>query len=478
MDDHAAAVELLRNAVGGEAEFHEGQWEAIESMLSPGSRALVIQKTGWGKSVVYFIATNLLRRRGHGPTLLISPLLALMRNQVSLAGKYGIRAATINSSNRDDWHDVIDRVKADEIDCLLISPERLGDTGFRETVLDPLEKRLGMLVIDEAHCISDWGHDFRPDYRRILLTAERLDASVPILCTTATANDRVVKDITEQLGGELKIMRGPLIRQSLRLRALRLPDLAKRLALLSRIVPQLPGVGIIYTLTVADARRVAKWLQSRRISAAAYYGELLTNERQELETAFNRNEIKCLVATTALGMGYDKPDVGFVVHFQRPGSIISYYQQIGRAGRAIERAEVVLIEGAEDDEINEYFIESAFPPRACFIELISRLKSEPQSAVELRMWMNFRDTVIYKALSLLEVHGVVKPNGSKWTLTRDDWNYASLNVDQIGKQRRQEAEQMRDYARSPDCRMLYLARALDDRATTEALRQVRPLHNH
>lgn len=466
MGHYEDAKGLLRQAVGEGAEFHDGQWEAIASVLTPASRALVVQRTGWGKSVVYFIAAKLLRGAGRGPTLLISPLLALMRNQVALAARYGVRAVTINSSNRSSWDSVVSQMERDEADCLLISPERLGDEGFRERVLDPLEKRLGMLVIDEAHCISDWGHDFRPDYRRILLTVARLDTTVPILCTTATANDRVVNDIREQLGENLSILRGPLIRETLRIRVLKLPDLAQRLALLSRLIPQLPGVGIIYTLTVADARRAANWLKTRKISAAAYYGDMPTDEREELERAFNQNELKCLVATTALGMGYDKPDVGFVVHFQRPGSIISYYQQIGRAGRSIERAEVVLIEGSEDDEINEYFITSAFPPRECFTELISRLRNRPMSTVELRMWMNYRDSVIQKALALLEVHGVVVPKASKWALTRADWNYSKLRVEEIGRLRRSEAEQMRDYAKSKDCRMLFLARALDDKETT------------
>jgi ATP-dependent DNA helicase RecQ len=464
--DRAEALKLLRLAHGKSAEFHIGQWEAIEAVLQPGARMLVVQRTGWGKSVVYFIAARLLRDMGRGPTLLISPLLALMRNQVEMAARYGVRAATINSSNRDQWSGVSSRVQRGEIDCLLISPERLGDDDFRENVLRPLEKSLGMLVIDEAHCISDWGHDFRPDYRRIMLTVQRMDVSVPILCTTATANDRVINDLQEQFGNSLQISRGRLMRESLRIRVLKLPDLAKRLALLCRLIPNLPRCGIVYTLTVADAKRVAAWLVHRGFAAAAYYGELPVAERLKLEEDFKQNRLKCMVATTALGMGYDKSDVGFVVHFQRPGSIISYYQQIGRAGRAID-AEVVLIEGAEDDDINEYFIESAFPPKDCFMEIVRRLRGAPMRGSEMRMWMNFRAGVIDKALALLEVYGVIEPQGAKWALTGKAWDYASLRATEIGEHRRAEVAQMWDFAASDGCRMLYLAKALDDRSTNE-----------
>jgi len=460
------ARRLLRRAHGEDAAFHEGQWEAIEAVLRPEARLLVVQRTGWGKSVVYFIAARLLRDSGRGPTLLISPLLALMRNQVEMATRYGVRAATINSSNRDEWVGVISRVKRGDIDCLLISPERLGDDDFRENVLRPLEQSLGMLVIDEAHCISDWGHDFRPDYRRIMLTVDRIDPSVPILCTTATANDRVIRDIQEQFGDSLQISRGRLMRESLRIRVLKLPDLAKRLALLCKLIPSLPRSGIVYTLTVADAKRVAAWLAHKGFAAAAYYGELAVAERLRLEEDFKQNRLKCLVATTALGMGYDKSDVGFVIHFQRPGSIISYYQQIGRAGRAID-AEVVLIQGAEDDEINEYFINSAFPPRECFVEIVRRLRNAPMRGTEMRMWMNFRAGVIDKAIALLEVYGVIEPQGSKWGLTGKAWDYASLRATEIGEQRRSEVRQMQDFADSKECRMLYLAQALDDRITNE-----------
>ena len=421
-----------------------------------------MQRTGWGKSVVYFLATSLLRESGAGPTLLVSPLLALMRNQEELAAKFGVRARSINSTNLANWEEIETELEKGELDLLLISPERLANTRFRQTVLEKLEEHLGLLVIDEAHCISDWGHDFRPDYRRIVQTVQRLKPNVPILCTTATANDRVVDDIKDQLGDKLVVLRGPLMRHSLRLRVLQLSDQAERLAMLSKVLPKLKGTGIIYTLTVNDARRVARWLEKKGFPVAEYHASLDHERRLELERAFNANELKCLVATTALGMGYDKPDVAFVIHFQRPGSIISYYQQVGRAGRDLDRAEVILLEGAEDDEINEYFINAAFPPRECFEGILEILEDWPSSQSQLVKDLNFREGHIEKALSLLELHGAIRFHEGKFVLVDRDWSYDNLKVSHIGELRRREIAQMREYVSTSDCRMEFLSRALDD----------------
>src|SRR5580765_827549 len=285
-----------------------------------------------------------------------------MRNQIAMAARLGLEAVTINSGNVGVWRDVEARLANDEIDVLLISPERLANEGFTSRVLPAIERTIGLLVIDEAHCISDWGHDFRPDYQRISRLLPLLGPTVPILATTATANDRVVADVAAQLGEHVAVIRGPLARDTLRLDAIPLADQAERLAWLAENVPRLPGSGIIYCLTVADTERVATWLQSRGIDARAYSGPMAQADREALEDALSANQMKALVATVALGMGFDKPDLGFVVHYQRPGSAIAYYQQVGRAGRAVDTAFGILLSGREDDEIQEYFINSAFPP--------------------------------------------------------------------------------------------------------------------
>ena len=355
------ALELLRAAVGSaEADFREGQWQAVEALLRR-ERLLVVQRTGWGKSIVYFLATRLLRDNGAGCTLLISPLLSLMRNQIQAASRIGVRAETINSTNKDEWAPVEAALRRGEVDVLLVSPERLANEGFVARCLLPIAGRIGLLVVDEAHCISDWGHDFRPDYRRIVRILQALPPNVPVLATTATANDRVVEDIEQQLGPTLATIRGPLTRESLRLQNLRKPSRAARMAWIAHQVPILPGSGIIYTLTVHDSIVLAEWLQNCGIDAAAYYGRLENDERERLENQLLRNEVKALVATVALGMGFDKPDVGFVIHFQRPSSVVHYYQQVGRAGRALENAYGVLLSGEEDDDIADYFMRTAFP---------------------------------------------------------------------------------------------------------------------
>lgn len=361
-------MERLRSLTGDEgSQFRPGQLDAIHDLVVDRARVLCVQRTGWGKSALYFVATALMREAGAGPTLIVSPLLALMRNQIAAAERLCLRAHTINSTNREEWDEVRDQLAANTIDLLLISPERLNNPRFRESMLPLFAASVGLLVIDEAHCISDWGHDFRPDYRRVKDMLDSLPPGVAVLGTTATANDRVVGDVLEQLsapGGEpLRSYRGPLARTSLRLEVLQLPRPAERLAWLAEHLPALPGSGIIYTLTKRDAEQVTSFLTANGISALAYSGEQDTEERDATEKSLLRNEVKAVVATSALGMGYDKADLTFVVHYQAPGSVVSYYQQVGRAGRGVEHADVVLLRGGEDRRIQDFFIEQAFPDR-------------------------------------------------------------------------------------------------------------------
>ena len=343
-DHRMYGLQLLQQMLGCQANFRPGQWEAIETVALRKKRELVVQRTGWGKSIVYFLSTKILRKNGAGPTLLISPLLSLMRNQIAMAERIGIKAVSINSANQAEWNDIERLLGCGCCDILLISPERLSNASFTEKVLRMISGRVGMLVVDEAHCISDWGHDFRPDYRRIVRIVKLLPSGIPVLGTTATANNRVVKDILDQLGPNLVVQRGPLVRTSLCLQNIRLESQVERLAWLAENIPNLPGSGIVYCLTVADTERVAAWLREQGIDAEAYNSRIKSS-RVELEERLIQNRLKVLVATVALGMGFDKPDIGFVVHFQRPGSVVAYYQQVGRAGRALERAYGILLSG-------------------------------------------------------------------------------------------------------------------------------------
>ena len=429
-------------------------------------RVLVVQRTGWGKSAVYFVATRLLRDRSAGATVLISPLLALMRNQIQMAERAGVHAATINSENRDDWDAIETRVRSGEVDILLISPERLNNTRFRRDVLPDLVKTVGLLVVDEAHCISDWGHDFRPDYRRIARVLALLPRGVPVLCTTATANDRVVGDIVDQLGDGLQVVRGPLDRESLVLAVVDVPEQAQRLAWLASTIPTLPGSGIVYCLTVADTERVAGWLQARGVDAVPYSGESEHEDRLVFEEALLGNRVKVVVATSALGMGFDKPDLTFVIHYQSPGSPIAYYQQVGRAGRAVDRALGVLLRGREDTDIQDYFIRTAFPPKPQAEQVVGLLEDhrEPVPVAVIEREVNARRSRIMAMLKALEVEGAVQRADRGWRRTLQPWTYDLERVERVTALRRAEQTAMVAYAMTSGCRMAFLRRQLDDLA--------------
>ena len=460
------ALKLLRLGAGqSDAEFREGQEEAIRHIVSGNGRLLVVQKTGWGKSFVYFIATKLLREGGMGPALLISPLLALMRNQIAAAERMGVRAETINSDNQDHWERVERAVGRNQVDILLISPERLANERFRTEVLGKIADRIALLVIDEAHCISDWGHDFRPHYRLIERIVGTLPSNLRLLATTATANNRVIDDLTKVLGPDLKISCGDLNRPSLALQTIRLPTQAVRLAWLAEQLPALPGHGIIYTLTVRDAEQVSEWLRSRGLDVAAYTGET-GEQRPDLEDALLQNRVKALVATTALGMGFDKPDLAFVIHYQTPGSAVAYYQQVGRAGRALDAAYGVLLSGQEETEITDYFINSAFPTRVEVQEILDALEEKPEglSIREIEGAVNISNGRIQKTMQLLslEAPAPIAKQGAKWQLTAavlspSFWERA----ERLTELRQAEQGQMQEYVGLNSGHMEFLVRALD-----------------
>ncbi|MFC3848798.1 RecQ family ATP-dependent DNA helicase [Corynebacterium hansenii] len=473
----AEADELLQGLAGPETSLRDDQWRAIDGLVNARERLLVVQRTGWGKSAVYFIAAKLLRRRGRGASVIISPLLALMRNQVAAARRAGIRAETVNSANMTEWDDIQRRVAAGEVDVLLVSPERLNNPQFRDDVLPSLARAAGMVVVDEAHCISDWGHDFRPDYRRIRDLLAGLGEGVPVLATTATANDRVVEDVRSQLGDGTGVLRGGLDRESLRLSVVRLPDTTKRPAWLAQHLRELPGSGIIYCLTVAAAEDLAQALGAAGYEVAAYTGRTDAAERERLEAALLDNEVKALVATSALGMGFDKPDLGFVVHMGAPGSPISYYQQIGRAGRGTERAEVVLLPGAEDRDIWEYFASLSFPEEDVVRSLLDALAAyggQPASTARLETAVDLSRSRLEQVLKVLDVDGAVRRVRGGWVSTGAQWEYDAARYGGLAEARKAEQDAMVAYERLGDdgstgadaCRMLFLRRQLDDPTAT------------
>ena len=448
------ALELLRLGSGQvHAIFRDGQEEAIQQMTDGDHRLLVVQKTGWGKSFVYFISTKILREAGCGPALLVSPLLALMRNQIAAAERMGVRAATINSDNIAKWTEVEAKIKQNEIDILLISPERLANEQFRAEILGGLSLHVSLVVVDEAHCISDWGHDFRPHYRLLERFIRNMPSNIKLLATTATANNRVVQDLENVLGPNLRISRGDLNRPSLTLQTIRLESKAERLAWLSHQLAALAGHGIIYTLTVRDANQVANWLNSQGFDVEAYTGESGAR-RPELEQALSENRIKALVATTALGMGYDKPDLSFVIHYQMPSSVVAYYQQVGRAGRALNAAYGILLSGKEEDDIANWFIKSAFPTNEEVKEVVAQLEAHPTglSLPQLLKEVNLSQGRVEKTLSLLALESPppITKNGRHWqktevALSEDFWERA----ERLTTLRRREQQRMREYVHLP-----------------------------
>jgi ATP-dependent DNA helicase RecQ len=454
----------LRALVGrSDVVLREDQWSAIEALAVDRRRTLVVQRTGWGKSAVYFVATLLLREQGAGPTVIVSPLLALMRNQILAAERAGIRAVTINSTNLEDWQGIHARIAEGEIDVLLVSPERLNNPGFRDEVLPRLSATAGMLVIDEAHCISDWGHDFRPDYRRIRTMLEGLPDGIAVLATTATANARVTADVAEQLGQDVLVLRGALERESLHLGVVRLPTAQGRLAWLADHLAEFAGSGIIYCLTVAATREVADFLTSRGHVVAAYSGQTDTTEREALEADLSAGRVKALVATSALGMGFDAT-LGFVVNLGAPSSPVAYYQQVGRAGRGTERATVVLLPAAEDRDIWRYFASLAFPPEAQVRQTLSVLaqRGGAVSTATLETYVDLSRSRLEAMLKVLDVDGAVRRVRGGWEATGQPWNYNAERYQRVAEARAVEQQAMLDYLGTDQCRMWFLRDQLDD----------------
>lgn len=460
------AQAILEQLAGPGALLRDDQWTAIEALVVHRRRALVVQRTGWGKSAVYFIAAKLLREAGRGATCIVSPLLALMRNQVVAAQRAGVNAATINSSNMADWSDIHQRVRSGDLDVLLISPERLNNPDFSDQVLPELARAAGLVVVDEAHCVSDWGHDFRPDYRRIRTLIAELGLGVPVLATTATANDRVVADVASQLGvggRDTLVLRGGLDRDSLRLSVVNAGGPARRAAWLATHIDSLPGSGIVYTLTVSQAHDIAALLREHGQQVVAYTGSTEAGEREQLEADLLGNRVKALIATSALGMGFDKPDLGFVVHLGAPSSPIAYYQQVGRAGRACSSAEVILLPGREDQDVWRYFASVAFPSEVMVRNVIRVLDAErPQSTAALEPLVDLGRSRLEMVLKVLDVDGAVRRVRGGWIGTGQEWVYDELRYRTLDEARKREQRAMLEYQLTDGCRMTFLRRQLDD----------------
>jgi ATP-dependent DNA helicase RecQ len=452
---------VLTAMAGAAAQPREDQAAAVAALVEQHARVLVVQATGWGKSAVYWAATSALRAEGKGPTLIVSPLLALMRDQVSAAASAGLRAATVNSTNLEDWDAVFDDIADNRLDVLLVSPERLGNPDFARR-LPGLVAATGLVVIDEAHCISDWGFDFRPDYQRLAKTLLGIGAETPVLATTATANRRVTLDVARQLGPQTVTFRGSLARASLRLAVVPGLTSLERYAWVADALAAFPGSGIVYALTVAETQRLAGCLHGCGFEVAAYYGALETAARERIEDALRRNALKAVVATSALGMGYDKPDLAFCIHVGSPASPVAYYQQVGRAGRALDDAVAVLLPAETDEAIWTYFATAGVPDEERVGKILGALGHRPQTLVELETATSIRRGRLEGLLKILAVEEVVQREGSAWTLTGKPWVYDAERWRALAQVRAREASLMRAFATGAGCLMRFLQEALDD----------------
>ena len=461
------ALNYLREMTGNpNATFHFDQWESIEELVVQKDKLLVVQKTGWGKSAVYFISTKILRQQGSGLSIIISPLISLMRNQIESAKKLGLNVVTINSSlSAGERTENESQILAGLADAVIISPEQLANDKFVENVLQNVLSKVGLFVVDEAHCISDWGHDFRPDYRRIVRILQYMPNNMPVLATTATANNRVVDDIKQQLGGLLKIRRGSLLREALQLQNLVLPHKTERLTWLSQALLKIEGTGIIYAKTTKECETVSRWLQSKGIDARAYYGSVNSDERKQLEDDLIHNRLKALVATSALGMGFDKPDISFVIHYQAPGNVIEYYQQVGRAGRGIDHAIGILMFGHEDERIQSFFINNAFPSETDVNDLLDILgEHEGLKTTEIEKHANLSSGNIEKTLKFLSVESPspILKDGQKYYRTAIDYKLPHERIERLSNIKAKEWDTLKEYHRSEACLMHFLANELDD----------------
>lgn len=466
------ANSALKLLVGREdAQLRDDQWEAIRALVEERRRVVVVERTGWGKSAVYFVATALLRARSSGPTVIISPLLSLMRNQVEAARRAGIKAETLNSSNLQDWDEIYQKVESGDVDVLLVSPERLNNPDFRARILPSLATSAGLLVIDEAHCISDWGHDFRPDYRRIKTLLGNLRSGVPVLATTATANTRVTDDIMNQLStGSIKVLtlRGELTRESLFLAVKKISDPALQLAWLSETLKKTEGSGIIYALTVSSAEKITSFLISQGHKVRSYSGQSDPQEREICEQELLANKVKALVATSALGMGFDKPDLAFIIHVGAPSSPVAYYQQIGRAGRATDKAEVFLLPTPEEESIWKWYADVSFPDAQTVSEVLSHIGSDPVTTVSLESKVTLKRSRLELMLKVLDVEGALERISGGWVASGNDWFYDQDRYDHLAQVRSKEQDLMREYENLSSCRMAFLRSSLDDPALTES----------
>ena len=454
-------LKYLKVIAGPEAEFQKDQFEAIESCINKGSKTLLVQKTGWGKSAVYFVAAKYLLKNRNKMTVIVSPLLSLTRNQI-LNAKNLLNIETINiSEDPEKIRNTENKIKANKVDVLIVTPQRFFNKKFKEEQLPLIKEQAGLFVVDEAHCISSWGHDFIPSYMMLVKKViPSLNVDTSILFTTATADNKVVKDISDK-NKFSKTIKGDLLRKSLSVHSFGKQSFKFSIAWFKKNIDVLKGSGIIYVLTTARADAVAQYLRNEvGISAQAYHSRLEPYEKIEIENKLLNNEIKVVIATTALGMGFDKPDLGFLIHLGIPKTLTDYYQQIGRAGRKLDNADCVLISLQDDDDVNEYFIMSKVPEQPISNDVLSLIPNLPNelhlsniNKSELGTTMN----KVNKIVTRLELDGYIQENNNgSYSKIKDGSTYNNESVEPLLIQARHQYQEVKDFLESDKCLMSIL----------------------
>jgi len=442
--------------------FYDEQWETIEKVLN-GEKVLLIEKTGFGKSLCFQFPATVF----DGITVIFSPLIALMRDQVKKLSSLGIPAKCINSEQTpEENRQIINEAKQGKIKILYIAPERQENSEWIEAAR---EMNLSMVVVDEAHCISVWGHDFRPSFKRIINLVNLLPKGLPVLATTATATKRVEADIAQQMGSNFTVIRGNLMRDNFRLFVVRVNSEDEKMIWLRQNLEKLPGSGILYTGTRVDTEIYSKWFDYLNIPSTGYNAGLDAESRVSIENGLMKNQWKCVISTNALGMGIDKSDIRFIIHTQIPQSPIHYYQEIGRAGRDGKPSYVILFYNPEDKKLPEAFIEGSRPAVSKYEKVIEAVKSEMLGERDLMKRTNLkRNQIRVIKADLIEqniIREVTIGKSKKFEYIAGAPPLSTQVFEELRANKTQDLEKMIEYAETTQSRMKFLCDYLGDDST-------------
>ncbi|WP_294966078.1 RecQ family ATP-dependent DNA helicase [Sulfurimonas sp.] len=452
-------AELKLKNIFGFDNFFDDQWKTIDRVLQK-KRVLLIEKTGFGKSLTFqFPATQF-----DGLTIIFFFFFALMRDQIKSLDEKGIKADLINSQETNERNDlIIEKAINNELKILYITPERLASASWQNAVS---KMNISFIVIDEAHCISTWGHEFRPDFRRIIKLMQVLPSNIPVLATTATATLSVSEDIKEQIGNNIEIIRGDLLRENLKLNVIHVENEEDKMAWMLSYLKNVSGNGLVYTGTTINTEIYSKWLESEKLNTIFYHGKMDGDIKKGIEKEWMNDKYKAVIATNALGMGIDKSNIRFIIHTQITQSLIHYYQEIGRAGRDGKTAEIFLLFNVKDTALPLSFINGARPSVKKYEKVISALKEEPLGEKNLMKATNLKQTQVRTIKAdLLDQKIIIEVKYGSNKKYEYKYNASQLDTtvfENLRNHRLEKFKKMLKYINTNKCKMLYLCNYLGD----------------